>query len=190
MVLLVGLGNHGEKYQNNRHNVGFMFVDYLVGELTDLRVDGFKNDKYSSSKLVKFTKNNIDFVFAKPQTFMNKSGIAIKKLLSNFQTLKLSNLIVAHDDLDIPFGKFHIQQSVGPRLHNGLKSIEDNLKTKDFWRIRVGVDARNPENRIDGITYVLKNFSDSEKEKLEKEIFPKIFDQFQTFLKNQFSIIV
>jgi len=102
--------------------------------------------------------------------------------------LKIENLIIVHDDLDIPLGKFHIQQGVGPQLHNGLESIEQHLKTKDFLRIRIGVDARVsnkwtcPERsrRVDGESYVLKNFLAEEKTRLEKEIFPKLFTQLQT----------
>jgi PTH1 family peptidyl-tRNA hydrolase len=91
--------------------------------------------------------------------------------------------------LDIPFGKFHIQKGVGPQLHNGLKSIEENLRSKDFWRVRIGVDARLPNRWIDGESYVLQNFLTEEKIRLEKEIFPIILNQLKIFLKTTFSII-
>ena len=91
--------------------------------------------------------------------------------------IKNENLIIVHDDLDIPFGKFHIQFGVGPQLHNGLDSIEDHLKTKDFLRIRIGVDNRNSEQKIPGETYVLNDFTKEEFINLKEIIFPKIFSQ-------------
>lgn len=148
MKVIVGLGNPGKLYQNNRHNVGQMLTDYLSENL----------DIKKSVKLVK------------TDCFMNQSGSFVKKL-----NAKPENLYVVHDDLDIPLGKFHIQFGVGPQLHNGLESIEQHLKTKDFWRIRIGVDNR--KSGIDGETYVLSNFLKEEKQLLVKEVFPKILSQ-------------
>lgn len=193
MKILVGLGNPGKKYVNNRHNVGHMFVDYLVKELTGLRVNGLK--------------------LVKTDCFMNRSGIFVKKLIENWKPvyqnlrsvqgpepifdlvhgLEIRNLIVIHDDLDIPFGKFHIQFAVGPQLHNGLESIENHLKTKDFWRVRIGVDNRParrsldegglPDKKVPSETYTLQNFLSQEKKLLETEIFPKIFSQLKLNFK-------
>lgn len=185
MICIVGLGNPGEKYQNNRHNVGQMFVDYLFSEFTSLRVGEFKLDKYSNSKLSKLVINNKQIVLAKPMTFMNKSGEAVSKLILNFK-FQISNLVVVHDDLDIPLGKFKIQKGTGPQLHNGIESIENHLKTKDFWRIRIGVDNRgttSPERakRVEGETYVLENFTDEET-KIIHLLFPEIYKRLQTFV--------
>jgi len=202
MMLIIGLGNPGKKYINNRHNVGYMFVDYLVS-LESLRVNEFENDKFSNSQLAKLVINNNELILAKPLTFMNNSGIAVGKLVSklinspNSQTRQINNLLIIHDDLDIPLGKFHIQFGVGPQLHNGLESIEQHLKTKDFWRIRIGVDNRQPKKTylshgrdidnkqkwIDGETYTLQNFLSQEKKLLESEIFPKIFSQLKLNFK-------
>ena len=146
MKVIVGLGNPGKKYQNNRHNVGQMLVDYL------------QDPPQTELKLIK------------TDCFMNESGIFVKKL-----KVKPENLYVVHDDLDIPLGKFHIQFGVGPQLHNGLESIEQHLNTKDFWRIRIGVDNR--KSPADGETYVLNDFTNEEKSLLEEQIFPKILSQ-------------
>ncbi|KKP66216.1 MAG: Peptidyl-tRNA hydrolase [Candidatus Roizmanbacteria bacterium GW2011_GWC2_35_12] len=185
MKLIVGLGNPGEKYKNNRHNVGFQFVDYLIENLqisnnksqitnkSQILNCNFKKDKYLDSE---FLIINSKLILAKPTTFMNKSGGAVRKLIGNWK-LEIGNLIIAHDDLDIPFGKFHIQVGVGPELHNGIESIENHLRNRDFLRIRVGVDNRIPERKIDGETYVLSNFTQEEFTKLNSEIFPKIIDQ-------------
>ena len=152
--MLIGLGNPGKKYANNRHNVGHMFVDYLVKKFKSLKVKMF--------------------IIKKTDCYMNESGIFVKNIIEN-RKLKIENLIVVHDDLDIPFGKFHIQFGVGPQLHNGLESIENHLKTKDFWRIRIGVDNR--PGKVPGETYVLHNFTEEELKNLKEVIFPKIFSQ-------------
>jgi len=186
MKLIVGLGNPGEKYENNRHNVGFMFVDYLFQKICDENsirqlADKFKYDKYLLSNIYE----GKEIVLAKPQTYMNKSGDAVQKLLERFPTTShqppttnhpstslRASLIIVHDDLDIPLGKFKIQTQ-GPKQHNGITDIQNKLRTMDFLRVRIGVDARPPENRMDGEEYVLQNFTEEERSKLP-ELFKKI----------------
>ncbi len=182
MILIVGLGNPGEKYKNNRHNVGFQFIDYIAPLL---HCSVVRKDKlYTTMKQF----NNETIVLAKPQTFMNLSGQAVKQLIKNLSRvksrdfkLKIKNLIVAHDDLDIPIGKFKIQKGIGPKLHNGIESIEKELGTKDFWRVRIGVDNRKPETWIDGEPYVLQDFTTEEK-KIILATFPNIMQRVKTEL--------
>lgn len=174
MKLIVGLGNPGEEYKNTRHNVGFMFVEYLASQWKTN--DGFKFDKYLQSEWVEIQNGPEKIILAKPQTFMNKSGEAVNQLAIRYK-LSANNLIVAHDDLDIPFGKFHIQVGRGPLLHNGLESIENHIKTKDFIRVRIGVDARTPERKVDGETYVLEKFTEAEGIQFQKEICTTLFTQ-------------
>lgn len=120
---------------------------------------------------------------------MNVSGIFVKKIMGNGKW-KIENLIIVHDDLDIPFGKFHLQFASGPQLHNGLESVEQHLRTKEFWRLRIGVDARLPDRKIAGETYSLQNFLPEEKKQLDELIFPKILTQLKLDLKNLFKISV
>ena len=174
MKLIVGLGNPGETYKNNRHNVGYMFIDYMVTLLHGYIVK--KNKNYLAIQ----PSNHVSFILTKPLAFMNLSGQAVKILIKNLKS-KIKNLVAVHDDLDIPLGKFKIQKGVGPKLHNGIESIEKALGRKDFWRIRIGVDNRNPDKWVDGETYVLQNFTQEEK-KFVLELFPKIYDR----LKNNF----
>ena len=162
MIIIIGLGNPGKKYQNNRHNVGHLFVDYIL-----------ENQSAGWRTKVKIMKTDC---------FMNLSGFFVKKL-SMINHLSSNDLIVVHDDLDIPLGKFHIQFASGPLLHNGLESIEQHLKTKDFYRIRIGVDNRPVDRKIPGETYTLQNFLPEEKKLLETEIFPKIFAQMKLDFK-------
>ena len=110
---------------------------------------------------------------------MNKSGNTVGKFVRSTKAAK--DLIVVHDDLDIPLGKFKIQKGVGPLLHNGIESIENSLAGKDFWRVRIGIDNRKPNTWIDGETYVLQDFQPEEK-KIVSELFPSIFVR----LKNDF----
>jgi len=143
MKLVVGLGNPGLEYVNTRHNVGYIFVDQIPNK----------------SKILIF----------KSQNFMNESGLFVKKML-NSNNLDSGNLIIAHDDLDIPLGEFKIQYGKGPKDHNGILDIEDKLGTKNFWRVRIGVDNRPNDNRPMGEEYVLQNFSDEEKVVLDRVI--------------------
>lgn len=146
MYALVGLGNPGREYENTRHNVGFLFIDYFGQQ-----------------------KNIINL---KPDTFMNNSGEAVKKLL-NYYKISPENLYVVHDDLDLRLGEFKIQKGKGPKLHNGINSIEEHIATSDFWRVRIGVDNRDPDNRMSGESYVLEKFSTEELKKIT-QIFEEV----------------
>lgn len=148
MKLIVGLGNPGEKYKNTRHNAGFLLVD----ELEKLQLP--------------------DVELFKPQKFMNRSGGEVKRWLKNREEPFLQNLYVGHDDLDIPLGKFKIHFGKGPRVHNGLLSIYEQLGTKDFWHIRIGIENRHNEAELpihrlignqSGEEYVLSNWRPQER---------------------------
>lgn len=168
MKLIVGLGNPGDKYANNRHNAGFMFADYLIREVMrstfGVRSQNteFKFDNKLQADICKINISNDQLIIAKPQTFMNLSGEVVRKIVDYFN-IDISDVIVAHDDLDLPIGKYKIQKNVGPKLHNGIISIEKHLGTSNFWRIRIGVENRNDNNRISGETYVLQDFTPEEK---------------------------
>ena len=108
-------------------------------------------------------------ILAKPMTFMNDSGLAVQKLAA-FYKLPATDIYVIHDDLDIGLGAYKIQKGIGPKVHNGVNSIEEKLGTKEFYRVRVGVDNREGENRIPGEDYVLQNFRKEEKKVLKEKI--------------------
>jgi len=146
MKLIVGLGNPGKKFENTRHNVGFMLVDLLK------KAEG-------GNLLVK-----------KSDVFMNESGEAIKRFLSK-NKIQLSDLYVIHDDLDIPLGRYKIQFAKGPKDHKGLLSINKAMGSEEYWRVRIGVDNRR-EN-ISGDVYVLQDFLPEERLVLEK-ILPEL----------------
>jgi PTH1 family peptidyl-tRNA hydrolase len=115
-------------------------------------------------------------VLVKPQTFMNQSGKAVKKLIDQYK-IESSDLWVIHDDLDIALGDYKIQKGKGPKLHKGIESIEEKIGKTDFWRVRIGIENRSAENKISGETYVLQDFTEKEIEviiptiaKISKEI--------------------
>jgi PTH1 family peptidyl-tRNA hydrolase len=167
MKLIVGLGNPGEKYQYNRHNVGFMVVDKLVQSLkskVESRDLTFKVNKKFNADVV-MTK---EYILVKPQTFMNDSGIAVAAIC-NFYKIKNEDLYIIHDDLDIKIGNYKIQHGKGPKVHNGLKSVEEKLGTEKFWNVRVGVENREVRGNsgIPGVVYSLQNFSPDERTIIE-----------------------
>ncbi|MBI4136597.1 aminoacyl-tRNA hydrolase [Candidatus Roizmanbacteria bacterium] len=165
MKLIVGLGNHGEKYKNTRHNIGFDVVQRLA--MNDVRStnQNFHFDKISSSEILKGEIGDEEVIIARPQTFMNNSGLAVKKL-SDTSNLAPETLIIVHDDISLELGQVKISKNAGAGNHNGVQSIIDHLKTKDFIRIRCGI------GRGDGILsdVVLSKFRPDEKEMVDQMI--------------------
>lgn len=153
--LIIGLGNTGEKYTNNRHNLGFLILD---NPKQNLKFDlNSKNNSYVSKKE--------GVVFAKPATFMNISGLSVAKLMSFYKILP-SEVLVIHDEIDLEFGKIKLVSGSGDAGHNGVKDIIRALGTKDFYRLRFGVGR--PENHNIPIEdYVLSDFLDHELKEIE-----------------------
>ncbi len=165
MRLIVGLGNPETEYQTTRHNTGFLVIDKL---LTDCGAET-KFDKKTNAEVAKTTLNKKRVLLAKPQTFMNNSGIAVRALL-DFYKLGSENLIVIHDDKDISLGETRIQTNRGPAGHNGVKSIIEHLGTQNFTRIRVGVAPGNQDKIKDTGNFVLGKFTAAEIKILKKVI--------------------
>jgi len=134
MKLIVGLGNPGEKYENSRHNLGFVVLDALLQKLTPVEKTVWQEEKKSNSLIAKVG----DLILAKPQTFMNASGFAVKKLNTKYQILN-TELWVVHDDIDLPLGKIKIRKGGGSAGHRGIDSIAKELETHDFVRFRLGI---------------------------------------------------
>jgi PTH1 family peptidyl-tRNA hydrolase len=174
MKLIVGLGNPGKKYENTRHNVGFLAMDKIVIKLKvkSYKVEDFKYEKKFDAEVVKFKLKDEDIILAKPQTFMNLSGNAVKKIVDFYKLNPSKDLIVVYDDIDISLGKIRIRQEGSSAGHNGLQSIIDELGTDSFMRVRIGIGrptspAGGPSNELIKIEdWVLQALTDTEKELL------------------------
>jgi PTH1 family peptidyl-tRNA hydrolase len=149
--LLIGLGNPGREYRDNRHNIGFMLIDRLAVRL-NARGMKLQSKAIVTSGLYEERK----LILAKPQTYMNLSGQSVQGLL-HFYKIPPENLIVAHDDLDLPLGTIRIRPGGGAGGQRGMASTIERLGTKDFPRLRLGIGR--PPGRMDSAAYVLQNFS-------------------------------
>jgi PTH1 family peptidyl-tRNA hydrolase len=148
--LIIGLGNPGREYKDNRHNVGFMLIDRIA---VRLNARGMKVQSKAIVMDARYEERKL--ILAKPQTFMNLSGQSVQGL-AHFYKLPFTNLIILSDDLDIPFGTIRIRASGGPGGQRGLSSILEKLGTKDIARLRIGIGR--PPGRMDPADYVLQNF--------------------------------
>lgn len=158
--LLVGLGNPGREYKDNRHNVGFMAIDRLV-----VRLNACGMKLQSKAIVVTATHEERKLILAKPQTFMNLSGQSVQGL-AHFYKVPLTNLMVLSDDLDIPFGAIRIRASGGAGGQRGMASTIERLGTRDFPRLRIGIGR--PPGRMDPAAYVLQDFSRDEMQTLSE----------------------
>ncbi len=167
MKLIVGLGNPGKEYENTRHNVGFMAIDnYLCNVIYKEKMSSMYYEKIIDNEKV---------IFIKPLTFMNESGIAVRKYIDYYK-INIDDILVIYDDMDYQVGKYKIKMSGSSAGHNGIKSIISNLGTSDFKRIRIGISK--PKDDI--IDYVLGKFNLPELEEVNKvlNIVNNIIDDF------------
>jgi PTH1 family peptidyl-tRNA hydrolase len=173
--LLIGLGNPGREYRDTRHNVGFMLIDRLA---VRLYARGMKVQ--SKAIVTSAVYEDRKLILAKPQTYMNLSGQSAQGLL-NFYKLPMENMLVAHDDLDIPFGTIRIRPKGGPGGQGGMASTIEQLGTKDFPRLRIGIGR--PPGRMDPAAYVLQDFK-REEMKVLSEIIDRAADAALEFVMN------
>lgn len=165
MHLILALGNPGPKYQFSRHNSGFMFVDWLGEKLKTDADWELKKALFSSVLTNLLPPNSNPLYLAKPSTFMNESGKAALKLVKHFK-IEVRDLLVVHDDLDIPFGEFRLQFGRGPAGHHGVESVIGHLKSQDFWRLRIGICPDHPVATPE--EFVLSEFTKSDREDLKR----------------------
>lgn len=158
MKLVVGLGNPGKEYANTRHNIGFLVVDSFVGE-----------EKWSSKFNGLYLLKNVNgekVLFLKPQSYMNLSGGVVRKFVDYFD-IKLSDVLVIQDDLDLDFAKPRLKIDSSAGGHNGIKDIIANLNSKDFLRLKIGISKALGDTK----DYVLSSFSKKEQDLLNENIF-------------------
>ncbi len=181
MKLIVGLGNPGRGYTNNRHNLGFMCVNHFA------RTHSIKFDKkQGKARIGTGEVAGSEVIVARPQTYMNLSGQAVSQLVRKFK-ISLNDLIVVHDDLDLSLGKIRIRQGGGAAGHKGIKSITAELGSQDFLRIRVGIGRplttteSSEFTETDIIDYVLGDFTPDERQ-VVTEALPRVSEAISCLL--------
>ncbi len=182
MKYLFGLGNPGERYQSSRHNTGFLLADKLQQRLE------FPEFKLQS-KVQALVSKRQQLIIAKPQTFMNESGRAVQSMLNFYNESSLRNVYIAHDDLDLALGTYKIQFGKGPKIHNGVNSVTQYLKSDQFWHVRIGIDTRQNDRSIprqpaySGRDYVLLPMTKEEQVLLDQtlaEVADQLVSSFST----------
>ncbi len=165
MIIIIGLGNPGEKFKNTRHNAGFMVLDNFAEKNNFPK---FVLQKKYEVLISESVINGEKIILAKPQTFMNESGKTAREILKNNKS-QLNNFIIVHDDIDLPIGKIKIVKERGSAGHKGVESIIKNIGSGGLIRIRVGICPKNgkPKNS-EG--FVIKNFTEEEKEVMGEAI--------------------
>lgn len=184
MQLWVGLGNPGKEYAKNRHNIGFMVIDQLAA---DNHFPSFKAKFKGEVTEGRLGQQKI--ILLKPQTYMNDSGQSVRAA-ADFYKITPDNIIVFHDELDLPPQRVKVKQGGGTGGHNGLKSIDRHLGDKEYWRVRLGIGHPGDKNRVSG--YVLSNFLKEEQQwlpdllygisKYADDLLPPSKDDFMTRL--------
>lgn len=190
-ILIVGLGNPGGNYKNSRHNVGFMAVDKLIQKWQEEEIEKLRNKEIKGIEVMEHIDKKI--LLLKPLTFMNQSGQAVS-LISQYLNISISNIIVIHDDIDLPLGQLKIQKGGGTAGHHGLESIVKSLGTEDFIRFRVGIgrpgEMQNVQCRMNNdkkkniTNYVLEGFTKEEGEMIEKTV-ERVVEGIEYFLGNE-----
>ena len=175
MKLIAGLGNKGSEYAHTRHNIGFEFIDYLSAK-NKFQVSA----KNSLANFAEKKFDDIDTVVIKPLTYMNLSGDAVKFFASKYKVVP-TNILIIHDEIDIPPYKIKIKFGGSDGGHNGIKSIIERLGTKDFPRVRIGVGK--PEHKSQTVDHVLGKM-----DKTDMETYNKKFEVVEKFLLNWLNV--
>jgi PTH1 family peptidyl-tRNA hydrolase len=161
--IIVGLGNPGTEYANTRHNAGFWFVDDVARKFGGV----FKSEKKFNGELARSVIHGRDVLLLKPTTFMNLSGQALQPLM-NFYKVAIENVLVVHDDLDLPVGTIRLKQGGGHGGHNGLRDIIARCGGNNFQRLRIGIGHPGEKSKVTG--HVLKKASDEDTRVIEDGI--------------------
>ena len=171
MKLIFGLGNPGIEYDETRHNVGYMFLDYVTEN------EKFIVNKKMNSMECKMIINNEKIIYIKPMSFMNNSGEVVKEYVS-FYKLSLDDILIIQDDMDMPVGKYKLLFNHGDGGHNGIKNIILNVESREFLRLKIGISKAN----IDKKDYVLGKFG-SDELKIIYNSFEKLNDFIYDYIK-------
>lgn len=178
MKLIIGLGNPGLKYEKTRHNLGWRIIEQLARELG---TNDWKIEMQFNALIFRGNFNQEKIILAKPQTFMNNSGLAAKALVDYYKILN-EDILIIHDEIDLPLGEIRLQKGRGSAGHKGVKSIIDKLKTNDFIRMRIGIRPPETSFPINTEKFVLEKFTEEE-EKIIQETIKKAVQMIKTAIK-------
>lgn len=167
MKLIVGLGNPEKKYEKTRHNLGFRAIDVLAQET---EINDWKNEARFKALIAQGIFKGQRIILAKPQTFMNNSGQTVK-LIIDYYKIPVSEILIIHDEIDLPLGEIKIQKGRGAAGHKGVESIIKEIKSKDFTRVRVGIKSLSSRQaKINTEKFVLENFTEQEEKIIQQAI--------------------
>ncbi len=181
MKLIVGLGNPGQQYKYTRHNAGFLAMDFILNDGDGLMLAKPSHEFKSEVHTLNIGDQKVMFV--KPLTYMNDSGQALK-VICNFYKMDISNdLLVLHDDADLPLGTIRTTASSSSAGQNGVQSIINELGTQNFHRVRIGVESRADRSEKNTADFVLEDFTKDELLVLNNEVFGKVKEEVEKFIK-------
>ncbi len=180
MKIVVGLGNYETQYLRTRHNAGFLAVDFFLKGIHALACQS----KFRA-QICELHFGSQKIFFVKPLTFMNLSGQAVEEICRFYKVNFEKDLLVVHDDVDLPLGNLRVAENSSAAGHNGVQSIIDALGSQAFQRLRIGIESRPDKKLPPTDAFVLQNFSKDEFEKLEKEILPQVKAEIDKFLKTE-----
>lgn len=181
MKIIAGLGNPGEKYKNTRHNAGFLALDFILKSSDEFMAA--RPSKDFESEVFTWQQADRKIIFLKPQTYMNDSGLALKAICNFYKADISADLLVIHDEIDLPFGTTRVTKDSGAAGHNGIKSLIAELCTQNFTRIRIGVESRASRANIPTEAFVLSPFTDEQIDLLNREVFPKVQREIEKFIQ-------
>ncbi|MBM7573152.1 aminoacyl-tRNA hydrolase [Aquibacillus albus] len=181
MKCIVGLGNPGKKYEQTRHNIGFMIIEELAQRFNW----SLNKNKFQGKFSVEMVEQE-KVILLEPQTYMNLSGESLRPLI-DFYNVSVEDIVIIYDDLDLPPGKIRLRQKGGHGGHNGIRSLIDHLGTKEFKRIRVGIGR--PTTPMPVPNYVLGKFEEEEKQAIKDSI-TRAADACESWFKKPFEEVM
>ena len=169
MKIVTGLGNPGSSYEHNRHNAGFLALDFYLRNKSVIDCAS-----RFEAKICELHSGDNKIFFVKPQTFMNHSGKALKQIADFYKVVPSKDLLILHDEVDLPLGTVRSAFDSSSAGHNGVQDIFNWFGTESIHRIRIGVESRTDKTQLPTDAFVLQNFSDQELQVLRAEVFPTI----------------
>jgi len=175
MKIIFAQGNPEPEYSSTRHNVGFSILNELANELNTKWI---KKDKFNSF-ISEFSIDNEKILLVKPSTYYNETGTSLRKIIDFYKIKPTEDLILIHDDLNLPFGSIRVRNSGSDGGNNGIKSINEYIG-KDYPRVRVGID-NSLRNKMDDADFVLSKFNVKESKHLKEYLIPKVINLVKQF---------